>query len=108
VPPRDAWGRPPGWDGTVRTSLCPALDRRAGAHHSRSETHKGGVIWIGLEQGAYRTHSISRTKAAPIYNVTAHLRAVQFSLGHTKMASNVLYLESRARNCTGIFDGVEM
>jgi len=47
---------------------------------------------IGLDPGAYATHSIRRTKAALIYRRTKNLRAVQLLLGHTKLESTVRYL----------------
>ena len=50
------------------------------------------VMSIGLEPGAYGTHSMRRTKVAQIYKKTGNLRAVQLLLGHTKMDSTVRYL----------------
>lgn len=47
---------------------------------------------IGLEDSAYGTHSMRRTKAALIYRRTRNLRAVQLLLGHTKIESTVRYL----------------
>jgi site-specific recombinase XerC len=47
---------------------------------------------LGLEPGAYGTHSMRRTKVAQIYKKTGNLRAVQLLLGHTKMDSTVRYL----------------
>jgi len=40
---------------------------------------------IGLDSGAYGTHSMRRTKASLIYRRTKNLRAVQLLLGHTKI-----------------------
>ena len=47
---------------------------------------------IGLETGAYGTHTMRRTKASLIYRRTKNLRAVQLLLGHTKLESTVRYL----------------
>jgi integrase len=43
------------------------------------------VASIGLDDAAYRTHTMRRTKAALIYRRTKNLRAVQLLLGHTKL-----------------------
>jgi len=43
------------------------------------------VASIGLDDSAYGTHSIRRTKASLIYRRTKNLRAVQLLLGHTKL-----------------------
>jgi len=43
--------------------------------------------WVrdnGLDSSAYGTHSMRRTKAAPIYRRTKNLRAVQLLLGHSR------------------------
>ena len=50
------------------------------------------VRGIGLDPGAYGTHSLRRTKASLIYRRTKNLRAVQLLLGHTKLESTVRYL----------------
>ncbi len=50
------------------------------------------VASIGLDDAAYGTHSIRRTKASLIYRRTKNLRAVQLLLGHTKLESTVRYL----------------
>lgn len=47
---------------------------------------------IGLDPGAYGTHTMLRTKATNIYRRTKNLRAVQLLLGHTKLESTVNYL----------------
>lgn len=52
----------------------------------------GWVDAIGLEGGAYGTHTMRRTKASLIYRRTHNLRAVQLLLGHTKLESTVRYL----------------
>ncbi len=50
------------------------------------------VASIGLDDAAYGTHTMRRTKAALIYRRTKNLRAVQLLLGHTKLESTVPYL----------------
>src|SRR6266705_3078010 len=47
---------------------------------------------IGLDPGAYGTHSMRRTKPTLIYRRTRNLRAVQLLLGHSKLESTVRYL----------------
>lgn len=47
---------------------------------------------IGLDVGAYGTHTMRRTKASLIYRRTKNLRAVQLLLGHSKLESTVRYL----------------
>ena len=53
---------------------------------------EGWVEELGLDTGAYGTHSIRRTKPTMIYRRTKNLRAVQLLLGHTKLESTVRYL----------------
>ncbi|MEI6003110.1 tyrosine-type recombinase/integrase [Paraburkholderia bengalensis] len=50
------------------------------------------VASIGLDDAAYGTHTMRRTKASLIYRRTRNLRAVQLLLGHTKLESTVRYL----------------
>ena len=50
------------------------------------------IISIGLDDTAYGTHTMRRTKASLIYRRTKNLRAVQLLLGHTKLESTVRYL----------------
>ena len=50
------------------------------------------VRQIGLDDQAYGTHTMRRTKASLIYRRTKNLRAVQLLLGHTKLESTVRYL----------------
>lgn len=50
------------------------------------------VASIGLDDAAYGTHTMRRTKASLIYRRTKNLRAVQLLLGHTKLESTVRYL----------------
>jgi len=50
------------------------------------------IVSIGLDDTAYGTHTMRRTKASLIYRRTKNLRAVQLLLGHTKLESTVRYL----------------
>ncbi len=50
------------------------------------------VELVDLEQGAYGTHSLRRTKVALVYKKTGNLRACQLLLGHRKLESTVRYL----------------
>ncbi|GAB2920860.1 hypothetical protein GCM10027093_69530 [Paraburkholderia jirisanensis] len=50
------------------------------------------VASIGLDDSAYGTHTMRRTKASLIYRRTKNLRAVQLLLGHMKLESTVRYL----------------
>lgn len=47
---------------------------------------------IGLDDAAYGTHSMRRTKASLIYRRTKNLRVVQLLLEHAKLESTVRYL----------------
>jgi integrase len=50
------------------------------------------VASIGLDDTAYGTHTMRRTKASLIYRRTKNLRAVQLLLGHSKLERSVRYL----------------
>jgi site-specific recombinase XerC len=50
------------------------------------------VASIGLDDAAYGTHTMRRTKASLIYRRTKNLRAVQLLLGHSRLESTVRYL----------------
>lgn len=68
-------------------------------------------VWIrsaGLDDTAYGTHSMRRTKAAQIYRKTGNLRAVQILLGHTKMESTVRYLGIEVDDALSISEQVEL
>jgi integrase len=52
----------------------------------------GWVQGIGLDSGAYGTHTMRRTKASLIHRRTKNLRVVQLLLGHSKLESTVRYL----------------
>ena len=47
---------------------------------------------IGLDETAYGTHTMRRTKVSLIYRRTKNLRAIQLLLGHTRLESTVRYL----------------
>ena len=50
------------------------------------------IASIGLDDTAYGTHTIRRTKVSLIYRRTKNLRAVQLLLGYSKLESAVRYL----------------
>jgi integrase len=70
-----------------RMSASPHLSTR---QYSRIVHTWAGLI--GLDQAAYGTHSMRRTKPTLIYRRTRNLRAVQLLLGHSKLESTVRYL----------------
>jgi integrase len=47
---------------------------------------------IGMDAGAYGTHTLRRTKASLIYRSTENLRVMRLHLGHTKLESTVSHL----------------
>ena len=47
---------------------------------------------LGLDEQAYGTHTMRRTKATLIYAKTKNIRAVQLLLGHTKIDNTIRYL----------------
>ncbi|MEX3980876.1 tyrosine-type recombinase/integrase [Paraburkholderia sp. EG287A] len=68
---------------------------RASPHISTRQYARMVHRWIssiGLDDAAYGTHTMRRTKASLIYRRTKNLRAVQLLLGHTKLESTVRYL----------------
>jgi integrase len=69
--------------------------------HRRAES-------IGLESAFYGTHSMRRTKAAPIYRKTGNLRAVQLFLGHAKQESTVRYLGIEVDDAMNIAEQIEL
>lgn len=78
-----------GWDylfpSRVRTSLHISTRQYARIVHN-------WVRSIGLDEAAYGTHTMRRTKPTLIYRRTKNLRAVQLLLGHNKLESTVRYL----------------
>ena len=69
---------------------------------------KSWITQIGLDQSAYGTHSMRRTKATLIYRRTKNLRAVQLLLGHTKLESTVRYLGIEVEDALEIAEQTEV
>jgi site-specific recombinase XerC len=68
----------------------------------------GSEASAGLDDSAYGTHSMRRTKAAQIYKKTGNLRAVQLLLGHTKLESAVRYLGIEVDDALSISEQVDL
>jgi integrase len=68
----------------------------------------GWVQSAGMDDSAYGTHSMRRTKAAQIYKKTGNLRAVQLLLGHSKLESTVRYLGIEVDDALSISEQVEL
>jgi integrase len=66
------------------------------------------VSSIGLDSKLFGTHSLRRTKATLIYRRTGNLRAVQLSLGHTKIESTVRCLGIEVDDALSIAEQVEI
>src|SRR5436305_2058024 len=81
-----------------RMSASPHLSTR---QYSRIVHTWAGSI--GLDQAAYGTHSMRRTKPTLIYRRTRNLRAVQLLLGHSKLD----YLPCRTMSCRAVPRGYE-
>jgi len=67
--------------------------------------------WVeatGLSRTVYGTHSLRRTKVAPIYKRTGNLRAVQILLGHTKLESTVRYLGVDAEDALRLSEATQI
>ncbi|MEX3965155.1 tyrosine-type recombinase/integrase [Paraburkholderia sp. EG286B] len=60
---------------------------------------------IGLDDTAYGTHTMRRTKASLIYRRTKNLRAVQLLLGHTKLDYVPPRTMSRPELCPAQIEG---
>jgi integrase len=87
---KDANQRGPHWADPLKAwgdVLSPHLSTRQYAR-----IVEAWVTEIGLDPGAYGTHTMRRTKASLIYRRTKNLRAVQLLLGHSKLESTVRYL----------------
>jgi integrase len=63
---------------------------------------------VGLEQAAYGTHSLRRTKVALLYKKTGNLRACQLLLGHTKLESTVRYLGVEVDDALELSEALEL
>ncbi len=84
---------------------------RTQAHLSTRQYARIVHAWVesaGLDNSAYGTHSMRRTKAAQIYRKTGNLRAVQLLLGHTKLESTVRYLGIEVDDALSIAEQVEL
>lgn len=69
---------------------------------------RGWVTSVGLEPGAYGTHSMRRTTVAQIYRKAGNLRSVQLLLGHTKMDSTVRYLGVDIEDAVSLSKGIDL
>ncbi|MFY0692730.1 MAG: tyrosine-type recombinase/integrase [Paracoccaceae bacterium] len=102
------------WMATPRMTTCEHMfpSRVRSSSHLSTRQYarivRGWVSSIGLDPGAYGTHSMRRTKAALIYRKTGNLRAVQLLLGHTKMDSTVRYLGVEIEDALDIAESVEI
>ncbi len=68
----------------------------------------GWVQEIGLDDTAYGTHTMRRTKVSLIYKRTKNLRAIQLLLGHTKLESTVRYLGIEADDALEMAEQTEV
>jgi integrase len=66
------------------------------------------VEMIDLEPRAYGTHSLRRTKVAPVYKKTGNLRACQLLLGHRKLESTVRYLGIEVDDALALSEQIEI
>jgi integrase len=66
------------------------------------------VALVGLDEAAYGTHSLRRTKVALLYKKTGNLRACQLLLGHTKLESTVRYLGVEVDDALELSEGLEL
>lgn len=66
------------------------------------------VSSIGLDDSAYGTHTMRRTRASLIYRRTKNLRAVQLLLGHTKLESTLRYLGIEVDDALEMAEQTEM
>ena len=67
--------------------------------------------WVGsisLDPALYGTHSLRRTKVAPIYRRVGNLRAVQLLLGHIKLENTVRYLGIEVDDALAISEQVDI
>jgi integrase len=63
---------------------------------------------IGLDDRAFGTPSLRRTKVAQIYRKTGNLRAVQLLLGHAKIETTVRYLGVEVDDALRLSEQVEL
>lgn len=69
---------------------------------------RGRVTPVGLEPGAFGTHSMRRTKVVQVYKKTGNLRAVQLLLGHTKMDGTVRSQGVDIEDALTLAEGVDL
>lgn len=65
------------------------------------------IAEIGLPPSACGTHSLRRTKAAPIYGRTNNIRAIQFLLGQNKLGCTVRYLGVEVEHVLAIVESID-
>lgn len=97
-------------DGSPDDYVFPSR-ARAGKHLSTRQYARLAGEWVeavGLGRSAYGTHSLRRTKVAPIHKRTGNLRAVQILLGHTKLESTVRYLGVDAEDALTLSESTEI
>ncbi len=80
-----------GFTPVCRTAGCGRTSPHLSTRQYARLVHRW-IASIGLDDTAYGTHTMRRTKASLIYRRTKNLRAVQLLLGHTKLESTVRYL----------------
>ena len=66
------------------------------------------VASIGLDDTAYGTHTMRRTKASLIYRRIRNLRAEQLLWGHTKIESTVRYRGIEVDDALGMAEQTEV
>lgn len=102
------------WISLKRLSSLDYLfqSRRNNSEHITTRHYarlvKGWVRSIGLDQTAYGTHSLRRTKPTIIYRQTKNLRAVQILLGHTSLESTVRYLGVEVDDALELSEHIEI
>ena len=87
---RNKTAKPVRFEITETTSVAQPDPRQpASVHATIARIVRGRETSPGPEPSAQGTHSMPRTKVAPIYEKAGNLRAVQSLPGHTKMDSTV-------------------
>jgi integrase len=85
--------------------------KKQGAHLSTRQYARLVDRWvtlIGLDPGAYGTHTMRRTKVSLLYKKTGNLRACQLLLGHTKLESTVRYLGVEVDDALELSEALEL
>jgi len=90
--------------------LFPSRSRQGGHVSTRRYARlvDQWVSMIDLEQSAYGTHSLRRTKVALNYKKTGNLRACQLLLGHRKLESTVRYLGIEVDDALAMSEQVDL